>query len=269
MSVFFDHINTHIRDNNLDRQLQQMDAAGFVVRNSRVKSPAGMVSGFVDLTFTHLKFLSVVDECAFNKESSANDKVFRKIARPSGLGVLGWHFINTPEYATPGVELNGVHYLPPTRRSPTQLTMGPNTIFDFEGLVLCTDDLLNDFTAWQATFTSVGANAEQVGPMTLQVDEQKFTWINSSEYLNQFGTAWESVDSPSGKIAAIKVLAASVPTAAEHLRSGGFRVIVGTDKKTAYTLPSKDCGFTFVIREANPDAHYGKLLPSIQTLLAS
>lgn len=187
MFTHFDHTFAPLRDNNLDATLARFERAGFLLIPKKVRHPAGRLSGFVQLTSSYLEFLSVVDEGAFAREATSEERYFRAHPRPYGFGALmsdavslhrtlsrqfpemppvvirapvggeelAWSFCLPPPRAFPGAFVFALQYHGNRPGLPLQAQCGPNTIFALGGFVLCSPEPAAAIKTWRSSLREI------------------------------------------------------------------------------------------------------------------
>jgi hypothetical protein len=282
MFTHFDHTFSPLRDNNLDATLARFERAGFLVIPKKVRHPAGRLSGFVQLTSSYLEFLSVVDERAFAREATWEERYFRAHPRPYGFGALtsdavslhrtlsrqfaemppvvsrasvggeepAWSFCLPPPRAFPGAFVFALQYHGSRQGVPPQAQCGPNTIFALGGFVLCSSEPAAAIKTWRSTLREI-ARLRAVGPRLRLSGMQDLEWISPTEYRRRFGAVFQRSPGRFGDIAAVKLLCTNVDEACRRLAGEDFKCVRQT-RASASFAPDSNTGFTFELIRSQP-----------------
>jgi Glyoxalase-like domain len=281
----FEHVYTYLADNKLEDNLRRFERAGFLVSPNTVRHPKGQKNGFVRLVGGYLELVSVVDENEYQREGSADDKLFRDYPRPFSIGALmepqtayeklrpcfpkmippytrteltsrqppfRWEFCDVPESGTPGAHLFGLKYLsPPIEPRTINVSMGGNSIYGIRGLYFCATNWEEKIEIWENTLRLIHESVKRVNN-SLIVGFQQLTWISPETYEKMFGESWSLKNSDNGDICAIHLLAQSNQRAEEVFRSGNFALRSKFQKKYLLVKRDEQTGYCFVIEE-EPD----------------
>lgn len=293
MISHFDHTYAFLADNNLEATLARFERAGFSLWPERVKHAAGIETGFVAFSNCFLEFTTVFDEAAFAKDATEAEKQTRSNPRIIGVGAVAsdplsvekkiraffpsmkktyvryaddnpteavWTYCPMPIEANPGIHVFA--YRAHRRHDkPTELRMGPNTIFGLTGLVFCSPEGELRRNTWAKYYRALlpGFAETSTG---FRTKSQTFEWISPSQYEEIFGEPWHQKQGLYYDTAAVKLGAQDPVKVAAMLENEGFKCrwikpgiqfVTQRDSNTGNAfLIERDNAENFVAHLANP-----------------
>jgi hypothetical protein len=284
-AIRFDHVMTFTSANSIDDYLAEYVAQGFVIHEQTVRHPPGLRNGFISFGPDYLEFWWIEDAAQF-AAASAEQHAFYSGRRPFGIGLVAqdiqalhdewitqgyavspvmsraprdappdappaWSFQDIPRDLLPGCFCFALTYHGGSPDKPTEVRVGPNTIYALSGLTFVATDAKSRAMRWR-DLLAIGAPVSTADPgFAVQIGPHLATWMSPETYSATYGQPWVAAAHACGEMALVHLLATDLEQVRMHIEQAGRSVIrhYANGQEALWIEPDVRDGVTFLVQE--------------------